>query len=540
MSDEFDTAMDTSFEDTGADVSPSAELDASPDVGGEMDSTADTGDLFDASSDIGSLMDEPSNMESTMDDMDAVEAYEAVPNSDIPILQEDGTVDSLENIMAENAETEEIDQSGDSFDEGISDVTDEGDADSLDAIMRENAEDDSAELEQIEIQAEPALDAADTPQEEIVLPDEGTDTAEDTATDAGDIGDVPDEPLHMTQSDVEWYLENANDAESLRQMRDGITSGRIRIDADAELPAEDALDEPSGPVLTRDPNEQWETGNRDIDETVEMMREDLRDKGMEDGAEMEAIVMTERARMQEALARDISGDFSQPYQKPDFSELVRGETTDTPVQDISAAQTADTAEITEQAEASDGVADVSQDVDYDAIYSSIDDYDFDGIDYSYDANRLDASLESFQEENWEKLSLDEQKAAMNDLADYVKDAIGLENPPDIVYYNNPVDGDYGGYTYETNTLAVNEHMLYDNDEAADTIAHELWHAYQHQRAANPQNARDYQYQYGFEHYIRPEDGGFNAYQEQLVEAEARAFAQQFKDRNVTKGVSDRD
>lgn len=77
------------------------------------------------------------------------------------------------------------------------------------------------------------------------------------------------------------------------------------------------------------------------------------------------------------------------------------------------------------------------------------------------------------------------------------------------------------------------HMLYDNNEAADTIAHELWHAYQHERAMNPQSAKDYQYQYGFENYIRPDDD-FTAYQDQLVEAEARAFAQQFKDRLSTK------
>ena len=169
------------------------------------------------------------------------------------------------------------------------------------------------------------------------------------------------------------------------------------------------------------------------------------------------------------------------------------------------------------------------DIDYEAVYSGLESYDFDGIDYCSDADRLDSSLENFQNETWENLSIDDQKAAISDLADYVKDVIGFDNPPQIVYYNNPTDGDYGGYSPSTNTLAVNEHMLYDNNEAADTIAHELWHAYQHERAMNPQSAKDYQYQYGFENYIRPDDD-FTAYQDQLVEAEARAFAQQFKDR----------
>ena len=346
--------------------------------------------------------------------------------------------------------------------------------------------------------------------------------------DAGDISEPVSEPIHMTQSDVEWYMENANDPESLRQMRDGIASGRIQVDADTELPTDDAIDEVSGPVLIRDPNEQWEIGNNAINDTVEAMRDDLRDKGMEDGPEMEAIVMAERARMQDELTRNINGDFSDPYQKPDFAELMQGEMTDVPTQDIPAVeQAADTVE------APDVVADVPQDIDYDAVYSGLDSYDFDGIDYSSDVDRLDSSLENFQNGTWENLSVDEQKAAMSDLADYVKDVIGFDNPPQIVYYNNPVDGDYGGYSPSTNTLEVNEHMLYDNNEAADTIAHELWHAYQHERALNPQSAKDYQYQYGFENYIRPDDD-FTAYQDQLVEAEARAFAQQFKDRLSTK------
>ncbi len=685
MGDEFDTSVDTSFEDTSSDFSDSGGFDDSLDVGGYMDSPSDVGDVSDAYTDVGSLMDEPSDIGSIMDEpalsddfsepisdvgdisdtssdigslmvesgdlgdvmseptdfvdqqtdveniadtpsdigslmdessdigsamdnMDDVEPYQATPNSDIPILQEDGsvdslenimaanedtggapmdvepyhatpnseiqilqedgtvdtlenimaanadaddssmdvepyqatpnseipilqedgTVDSLENIMAANAEAEGAELDGDSFDIASPDVTDDEEPGSLDAIMSENAENDSGELEQIGFDAVPMADAADTPQSDITSVEEGTDTAGDDATDVGDIADPVGEPIHMTQSDVEWYMENANDPESLRQMRDGIASGRIQVDADTELPSDDAIDEASGPVLTRDPNEQWEIGNNAIDNTVEAMRDDLRDKGMEDGPEMEAIVMAERARMQDELTRNINGDFSDPYQKPDFTELMQSDMTDVPAQDIpNVEQAADTVEAT------DMVADVPQDIDYDAVYSGLDSYDFDGIDYSSDVDRLDSSLENFQNGTWENLSVDEQKAAMSDLADYVKDVIGFDNPPQIVYYNNPVDGDYGGYSPSTNTLEVNEHMLYDNNEAADTIAHELWHAYQHERAMNPQSAKDYQYQYGFENYIRPDDD-FTAYQDQLVEAEARAFAQQFKDRLSTK------
>ena len=462
--------------------------------------------------------------------LDEVEPYTATPNSDIPILQEDGSVTSLEEIMAANAESMD-----DDFLDGIPpDVSEVDSTGTLDAAMSEDDVERPDELYEVATDGEfaglhPIDDSRtllDTDTHQTL--DEGSDMTGAESADVGDISEPVSEPIHMTQSDVEWYMENANDPESLRQMRDGIASGRIQVDADTELPTDDAIDEASGPVLTRDPNEQWEIGNNAINDTVEAMRDDLRDKGMEDGPEMEAIVMAERARMQDELTRNINGDFSDPYQKPDFAELMQGEMTDVPAQDIPAVeQAADTVE------ASDVVADVPQDIDYDAVYSGLDSYDFDGIDYSSDVDRLDSSLENFQNGTWENLSVDEQKAAMSDLADYVKDVIGFDNPPQIVYYNNPVDGDYGGYSPSTNTLEVNEHMLYDNNEAADTIAHELWHAYQHERALNPQSAKDYQYQYGFENYIRPDDD-FTAYQDQLVEAEARAFAQQFKDRLSTK------
>lgn len=542
-------------------------LDTSPDIEMLMDEPADLDpvadeafaltdyhpdveSIADAPSQIESLMDEPPDVASAMDDVGDVEPYHATPNSDIPILQEDGSVDSLENIMAANEDTEAAPMDVEPYratpnsenqilqEDGTVDTlenlmaasaeTDEGAADSLEAIMNDSAELDSDGLEDPSMDFSPVADTPGTSEGDIAPVSEDISITGDNAADIGDSVEHITEPIHMSQSDVEMYIESATDAESLHQMRDGIASGRIQIDADTELPDDDAIDEPSGPVLVRDPNEQWEIGNHAIDDTIEAMRDDLRDKGIEDGPKMEAIVMAERARMQDELTRNINGDFSDPYQKPDFTELMQGNMSDVPAQDIPAVeQAADTVEAT------DVVTDVPQDINYDAVYSGLDSYDFDGIDYSSDVDRLDSSLDNFQNRTWENLSVDEQKAAMSDLADYVKDVIGFDNPPQVVYYNNPVDGDYGGYSPSTNTLEINEHMLYDNNEAADTIAHELWHAYQHERAMNPQSAKDYQYQYGFDNYIRPDDD-FTAYQDQLVEAEARAFAQQFKDRLSTK------
>jgi hypothetical protein len=176
-------------------------------------------------------------------------------------------------------------------------------------------------------------------------------------------------------------------------------------------------------------------------------------------------------------------------------------------------------------EAIDTVYDVP--IDFDVVFEGLDYYDFDGIDINQKPEQLGNLLDGFQEDNWAEMDLAGQKEQITGLFDYVTDTIGLENPPNIEYYQGEI-GEYGGFDSSTNTLSINENMLHEADEAADTVAHELWHAYQHERALNPQSPKDYMYQAGFDNYIRPSDD-FDAYQSQLIESEARAFADQFKD-----------
>ena len=152
-----------------------------------------------------------------------------------------------------------------------------------------------------------------------------------------------------------------------------------------------------------------------------------------------------------------------------------------------------------------------------------------GVDLN-DTNQLDNVLDNFRENNWSDLSLNEQKQSITDLANYVIADIGLENPPKIVFRDDMPDGSYGGYNPNTNTIEINENMLYDNVEAADTIAHEMWHAYQQQEATKiPPSEQGLEYQEGFDNYISPEYD-FEGYENQMVEAEAREYAQGFKDR----------
>ena len=442
-------------------------------------------------------------------------------SSELEILDHDS--DDLPEEIAEDSDTtpetgEPLDLS-DAPNELLEDVAEYSDVNGIDPEISEPSNEELSTIPEWDTGGmEPLADNAGGPEfsDELPLENDVYDTLQEVS-DAGDGSAGTDTSvINLSQSEAEEILEVTDDVDSLRQLRDGIASGRIQIDADNEGSSEGTE---KGPVLTRDPSVQWEIGNNAIDDTVEAMRDDLRDKGLEDGPEMESIVMTERARMQDELRRNIEGDFSNPYMIPDFNEIIESRGLRQSVEEIT--------EVPEQNRES--IQDILENIDYNQAFEGLDSYDFDGIDYSDDTERLDASLENFQSEAWENMELDEQKDAMNGLAEYVEDIIGFNDPPRIVYYNNPEEGDYGGYSSATNTLEVNEYMLYNNEEAADTIAHELWHAYQHERANNPCSEKDYLYQYGFENYIRPEDD-FTAYQDQLVEAEARAFAQQFKDR----------
>jgi len=144
-------------------------------------------------------------------------------------------------------------------------------------------------------------------------------------------------------------------------------------------------------------------------------------------------------------------------------------------------------------------------------------------------DQMDSVLNNFQEDKWSDLSLEEQKQSMTDLAGYVAADTGNENPPEIVFRDDMNDGEYGGYNPGANTLEINVNMLSDSAEAADTIAHEMWHAHQQQCALDPTSEKGREYQEGFDNYISPEYD-FEGYENQMVEAEAREYAQGFKNR----------
>jgi len=163
-------------------------------------------------------------------------------------------------------------------------------------------------------------------------------------------------------------------------------------------------------------------------------------------------------------------------------------------------------------------------------------------DYGVDLNdtgsgRSDAALENFQEDKWDDLSHEEQKESITGLAGCIADETGNENPPEIVFRGDMGDDEYGGYYPDTNTLEINENMLNDSAEAADTVAHEMWHAHQQQCAMDPTSEKGREYQEGFDNYISPEFD-YEGYENQPIEAEAREYAQGFKDKlSAMKGAA---
>lgn len=150
------------------------------------------------------------------------------------------------------------------------------------------------------------------------------------------------------------------------------------------------------------------------------------------------------------------------------------------------------------------------------------------IDIYSDKQQLEAIMGDFTRETWENLTITEQQERIDDLKNYIVDCIGLENPPEVTYYYNENPGDYAYVDPNANVICINEYNLWNNEEAADTIAHELWHSYQHQRANILENERDQLYLEGFENYISCDIDPIG-YEEQFVEADAREFAQRFKD-----------
>ena len=125
--------------------------------------------------------------------------------------------------------------------------------------------------------------------------------------------------------------------------------------------------------------------------------------------------------------------------------------------------------------------------------------------YFVDEAKVAEVLSPFKQDNWEQLSINEQKQAVEKLADYNAEILGIEDKPRIVYYNVDDPCNFGGYSEKQNTIYINEYNMHDAAETADTISHEYRHKYQHERANKLETQKDLEFKEGFDNYIYAED-----------------------------------
>jgi hypothetical protein len=167
-------------------------------------------------------------------------------------------------------------------------------------------------------------------------------------------------------------------------------------------------------------------------------------------------------------------------------------------------------------------------------YEEIDTSDInDNKDYFEDVELATEALNGFRQNEWDVKDLEGRKEAIVQLVDYNAEVLGLENKPYIDYYNTPDATDFGVSIQDANgnpVIMINEYNLGDGPEAADTIAHEMRHAYQSERAAKGETDLDIRFRENLEddNYIQPEEDR-DGYNNQLVERDSRAYANRFKE-----------
>lgn len=168
-------------------------------------------------------------------------------------------------------------------------------------------------------------------------------------------------------------------------------------------------------------------------------------------------------------------------------------------------------------------------IHYDEIFNCKEtDFKFDYINIS--SEKLNDFFNNFSSEQWENLSIEEKKQVIESTVCSVCQTLGIKDIPKVVYYNASPN-DCGGYNFRENIMSFNEANFDKPRLTLDVISHESWHAYQKVHAFDPKTQKDFLYLLNFKYYISPEKVNgkwvnFDSYENQLLEAEARAFSKE--------------
>lgn len=174
------------------------------------------------------------------------------------------------------------------------------------------------------------------------------------------------------------------------------------------------------------------------------------------------------------------------------------------------------------------------DLSEDDIIAEIYDRDENEFQFDFDANspKIKEALLPFEENNWNELSEIEKATAIDNLVNILSVELKLSEKPSVEFFEADKNN-CGCYVSGENKIRINKNTFDSPSEVVDTIAHEIRHAYQYERANIGETYMDILYRYNFLNYIEPTKidkkyVNFTDYQNQLVEAEARAFAKLFK------------
>lgn len=121
--------------------------------------------------------------------------------------------------------------------------------------------------------------------------------------------------------------------------------------------------------------------------------------------------------------------------------------------------------------------------------------------------------------------------AVLDIRDQIADELGIY-PPELSFYYSPNEYDGGGFSGEYNIISLNMRNIDNPESLLGTLAHEMRHAWQHERACLPdelQTDLDRALKFNFDNYISPYDN-YEGYRNQLIEVDARTYAEDYMER----------
>lgn len=316
---------DLTFDDEPLDNVPKVDV-AEPSL--EQDVDVVPPDVMDGMDDV----EPPENVEF---DEKKPAGYVATPISEIKILQEDGTVDSLENIQNQlEADTEQIDVSDELLAEETMDdvaatdieeqIENATSVEELTELKDELLSENSLEQEVIE-QAEPEVMETTTDSELVELTEADIIDQIDNATSVEELTELKDELLSedaleqdaLGQEVIEQVepetIEITTDSELVEQTE----TSDLEADefADGEIDSAKVLDRELTPEII-------ENRNAETEEVLDNYRENLREYGVDD-EKIEQFIDQERVKINAEYAALDSGDTeSNRYEMPtDWEEV---------------------------------------------------------------------------------------------------------------------------------------------------------------------------------------------------------------------------